>query len=101
MHLFYINFLLIKTGVTLVWIRVSKWRMSMLMNGYICLFFLVPLVYVLPLRNVQQYKESDAIAEYFELVLIIIGVLIILALIFFDLIVILVRTYMLRQTSPS
>jgi len=39
--------------VTLIWIKISKWRVSMLMNGYICLFFLVPLVYILPLRDVE------------------------------------------------
>lgn len=64
----------------------------MLMNSYLCLFFIIPLVYIIPIRGVDGYDdkndEQDKVAYGFQLGLIITGIALLIFLIFFDLILI-------------
>lgn len=42
--------------ITLIYIRVDRWKLSMLLNSYICLFFLIPFFYLMPLRSNDTYN---------------------------------------------
>lgn len=64
----------------------------MFMNSYVCLFFLVPLLYILPLRNLDTYKLDDKIAEIIFIVLIVLGCGLIVGILFLEMILNVFRT---------
>ncbi|EAR95963.2 transmembrane protein, putative (macronuclear) [Tetrahymena thermophila SB210] len=70
--------------VSLIFIKIKSIQFSMLLNGYICLFFIIPLLYILPQRSVDYYGAYDNIAQGIELALIIIGIILLLTLVFID-----------------
>lgn len=45
--------------ITHIYIGMERLRLSMILNSYICLFFLVPFLYVMPLRNNDIWNKVD------------------------------------------
>jgi hypothetical protein len=70
---------------------------SMLINSYLCIFFIVPLVFILPLRSVDAFEKEDYTANNFFWALIIIGIALLVLLIFIDLSIMLYRSYIIRR----
>jgi hypothetical protein len=64
----------------------------MFMNSYVCLFFLVPLLYIMPLRNIETYQMDDKIAEIFFIVMIVLGCGLIVGILFLEMILNVFRT---------
>jgi len=51
--------------ITLIWLKINYWRLSLILSSYACLFFIVPLLYLVPLRGVNFFERYDTVALYF------------------------------------
>jgi len=79
--------------ITLVLLRINYWRFAMFLNSYLCLFFIIPIIYIVPLRNVSTYYDDDQIAYYFELILIILGISLVISFFLLDLIITVIKNW--------
>ena len=82
--------------VTLVYLKTNNWRLSMLFNSYVSFFFLLPIFYINPLRGVNMYERLDSDAEIVQYTLIIFGAAIIIIIFVVDLVITVVRNWMLH-----
>lgn len=79
--------------ITLIWIKINHQKVSMIINSYTCLFFIIPIFYLLPLRNESSYDDSDPVAYYFQYILIFTGVSLLILLIMADLVITYIKTW--------
>lgn len=68
----------------------------MLFNGYVSFFFFLPIFYILPLREVNMYNNLDNAAKIIEYSLIIFGLVLFFIIWILDLVVTVVRNWMLH-----
>lgn len=45
--------------ITMIYIGYHRWKVAMFLNSYICLFFIIPFLYILPLRNNDIWSNTD------------------------------------------
>lgn len=68
----------------------------MLFNSYVSFFFFLPIFYINPLRGVNMYERLDSDAEIVQYTLIIFGAAIIIIIFVVDLVITVVRNWMLH-----
>jgi hypothetical protein len=54
----------------------------MVTHSYLCFFFFIPLVFILPLRSVNYFESYDYVAEALEITLIVIGIVLLVSIVF-------------------